>query len=116
MSIFDDIMKLHPKLLELVTVLASSEELDGYHNFCHMMTDLMSDARASDTNRIVSHIITYIPLDFAASSVAPPLLLNNKSKRGWNHNTTAAALCPLKLRTTFLIDPMYAPHLQTILP
>ncbi|KAF8274404.1 hypothetical protein EI94DRAFT_1825418 [Lactarius quietus] len=106
MSIFDNIMKLHPKLLELVTVLTSSEELDGYHNFCHMMTDLMSDARASDTNCIISHIITYIPLDFAALSVAPPLLLNDKSKRGWNHNTTAAALCPLKLRTTFLIDPI----------
>ena len=45
------------------------------------------------------------------SSVATPLL-NDKSKRGWNHNTTATALCPLKLCTQFLHDPMYAPYSQ----
>lgn len=69
----------------------------------------MSDARASDSNRLVSHIITYIPCDIATSSITTPLmLLNDKSKRGWNHNSTAAVLCPLKLRTTFLRDPLYA--------
>lgn len=71
----------------------------------------MSDARASDTNRLVSLVVTYIPHDLATSSVATPLL-NNKSKRGWDHNTTAAALCPLKLRTQFLHDPMYVPYSQ----
>ena len=71
----------------------------------------MSNARASNTNRLVSLVVTYIPHDLATSSVATPLL-NDKSKRGWNHNTTAAALCPLKLRTQFLHDPMYASYSQ----
>ena len=66
----------------------------------------MSDARASDTNRLVSQVITYIPFNSTAPS-APLQLLNDKSKRGWNHDTTAAALCPLKLRATFLLDTMY---------
>ena len=76
------------------------------------MTEAMSDSRAADTNRLVSLIINYIPLDLA-TSLAPPLLLNDKSKRGWNHNITAAALCPLKLRAMFHLDPMYACYYQT---
>ena len=72
----------------------------------------MGDARSSDTNRLVTHIITYLPRDLALSTRFPPIL-NDKSKRGWNHNTTAAALCPLKLHTTFLHDPMYVRYSLT---
>ena len=50
----------------------------------------MSDARASDSNHLVPHIITYIPCDITTSSITTPLmLLNDKSKRGWNHCCTA---------------------------
>ncbi|KAF8258693.1 hypothetical protein EI94DRAFT_1707752 [Lactarius quietus] len=86
--------------------LASNEELDGYHAFCHMMTTLMFDARSSDTNCLVSHVITYIPCELTAPSIASPLLLNDKSKHGWNHNLTAAVLCSLKMCATFLNDPL----------
>ncbi len=76
------------------------------------MTELMSDARASDTNRLVSHVLTYIPLDITTVSV-PLLLPNDKSRRGWNHDATAVALCPLKLRTKFALDPLYVLHSAT---
>ena len=67
------------------------------------MTELMADARSCDTNRLVTHILAYMPRDFTVTSGPPPVLVD-KSKRGWNHNSTAAALCPLKLRTKFTLD------------
>jgi hypothetical protein len=71
------------------------------------MTEIMSDARVCDTSCLMSFIIAYLPHDLATSTV-PPLLLNDKSKQGWNHTTMAAVLCPLKLHARFLLDPMYA--------
>ncbi|KAI9429458.1 hypothetical protein H4582DRAFT_2028506 [Lactarius indigo] len=106
LNIFDEIMGLHPKLHEFIMAVASAEDMEGYHNFGNMITELMSDARACDTNRLVTHIVEYIPLNTTTPSVTPPLLSNEKTKRGWNHNSTAAALCPIKLRTLFNLDPI----------
>ncbi|KAH9025255.1 hypothetical protein EDB83DRAFT_2427662 [Lactarius deliciosus] len=106
LTIFDEIMELHPKFHEFIMAVAHAEDLDGYHNFANMITELMSDARATDTNRLVAHIIEYIPLNITASSVTPPLPSHEKTMRGWNHNSTAAALCPIKLRTQFDLDPI----------
>ncbi|KAI9461998.1 hypothetical protein BJY52DRAFT_1185340 [Lactarius psammicola] len=104
-TIFEEIMGLHPNLREFIMAIASVEDSEGYHNFCNMMNVLMSDARACDTNRLVSHVLTYIPLDITTVSV-PPLPPNDKSRQGWNHNATATALCPLKLRARFNLDPI----------
>ncbi|KAI9445896.1 hypothetical protein H4582DRAFT_2052041 [Lactarius indigo] len=97
-EIFDEIMGLHPELREFTMAIASREDLEGYHDFCAMMAELMSDARACDTNRLVERVLSYIPFD--VTTVPIPLLSpSDKSRRGWNHDATAAALCPLKLRT-----------------
>ncbi|KAH9040989.1 hypothetical protein EDB85DRAFT_2140153 [Lactarius pseudohatsudake] len=104
-KIFNEIMGLHPDLHEFTMAIASREDLEAYHDFCAMMAELMSDARASDTNCLVEHVLSYIPFDITTVPI-PSLSPNDKSRQGWNHDATAAALCPLKLRTQFNLDPI----------
>ncbi|KAH9015479.1 hypothetical protein EDB85DRAFT_2156650 [Lactarius pseudohatsudake] len=106
LTIFDEIMELHPKFREFIMAITHAEDLEAYHNFANMITEVMSDARATDTNRLVAHIIEYLPLDITMFTVIPPLPSHEKTMRGWNHNSTAAALCPIKLRTQFVLDPI----------
>jgi hypothetical protein len=39
--------------------------------------------------------------------ITPPIIGSRKDTRGWNHNATAAALCPLKYREEFNANPLY---------
>ncbi|KAH9166552.1 hypothetical protein EDB89DRAFT_1984315 [Lactarius sanguifluus] len=98
-------MGLHPDLREFTTIIASREDLGAYHDFCAMLAELMSDARATDTNRLVDRVLSYIPFNISTDPI-PLLPPGDKSRRGWNHDATAAALCPLKLRTQFKLDPI----------
>lgn len=37
LTLFNDIMELHPKLREFVTAIASADDPEGYQNFCQMV-------------------------------------------------------------------------------
>jgi hypothetical protein len=39
--------------------------------------------------------------------ITPPIIGSRKDNRGWNHNATAAALCPLRYREEFDANPLY---------
>jgi hypothetical protein len=47
-----------------------------------------------------------LPLDPVRDVITPPIIGSKKSIRGWNHNATAAALCPLRFRAEFDENPL----------
>jgi hypothetical protein len=71
------------------------------------MGTAMRAARAEDSNLLKKHIIGYLPFDLAKESVMPPIVGKDKSDRGWNHQWTARALCPLSKLEMFDENPMY---------
>jgi len=66
----------------------------------------MRAARAEDSNLLKKHIVGYLPFDMTKESVMPPIVGKDKSDRGWNHQWTARALCPLSKVEGFDENPM----------
>jgi hypothetical protein len=65
-----------------------------------------NEARSQDINTVRYAIGETLPLDPLKDVITPPIIGSKKSIRGWNHNMTAAALCPLRLRAEFDEDPL----------
>lgn len=65
-------------------------------------------ARSQDINTVRYAIPELLLLNPHLEVINPPIIGSKKSNRGWNHNATAAALCPLRLRTEFDEDPLCA--------
>jgi len=66
-----------------------------------------NDARSQDINTVRYAIPEVLPLNPHVDAINPPIVGSKKNNRGWNHNATAAALCPLRLCAEFDEDPLY---------
>jgi hypothetical protein len=65
-----------------------------------------NDALSQDINRARYAINEILPFNPHTEVINPPMVGSKKSIRGWNHDMTATALCPLRLQEEFDRDPL----------
>jgi len=119
--LFDKIIALHPKFRALLDLLVKNEDamnsIIANVRICTLILFICTThgyqlefygngARSEDINKVRYAIVEILPLDPVRDVITPPIIGSKKSNRGWNHNATAAALCPLRLRAEFDEDPL----------
>ncbi|KAL0060067.1 hypothetical protein AAF712_013143 [Marasmius tenuissimus] len=106
LDLYNRLLKHSPPLWEFLETLHEMKDYDGVEDAGKMLQRIASQAKSSDTYKVLTSIIGYIPRTLSDNDrLKPPIDAKNKDLQGLNHPDIAALLAPRDLH-----KHLFLPH------